>query len=357
MARRSLSQAAPARSAVVGEGDGEARAAERHHASTRPLRVAQLPVADEGDARSLEQGPGLGAQHEVEVVDPAGPGVADGPQLGGVDGGVDVDLGDAGRAGRRGSARWPAGLPMPGGVQTKRSGNSTPSSAARSPEREADGPLGRRAGEADRQAELDGELEVDVEELGPQLQHAHVGVEVADVEAPQDRPLDLGPALPADLVEVGVVPHVDVGAGEAAVAVEQRRGLGDRPPAVQVVLGVEGEVHADVLAPVVAGGLAGPRARDHERGAGGDAVCAGPRRRRRWRRGRAEVVAVDDEQAGVGGMPEPLGEGRHGRDATDRAAGRCRRRDRRTRPTARARRRAPRPRPRRAVGYSASLAP
>ena len=66
----------------------------------------------------------------------------------------------------------------------------------------------------------------------------------------QDGPLDLGPALPADLVEVGVVPDVVDRAGEAAVAVEQRRRVGDRTPAVALVLGVEREVHADVLAPV-----------------------------------------------------------------------------------------------------------
>ena len=80
--------------------------------------------------------------------------------------------------------------------------------------------------QAQRQPELDGEVEVDVEELGPQLQRAHVAVEVADVEAPQDRPLDLGPELAAHLVEVGVVPHVVDRAGEAAVAVEQRRARG-----------------------------------------------------------------------------------------------------------------------------------
>jgi hypothetical protein len=44
---------------------------------------------------------------------------------------------------------------------------------------------------------------------------------MADVEAPEDRPLDLGPALPADLVEVGVVPDVFHGLREPAVAAEQ----------------------------------------------------------------------------------------------------------------------------------------
>ena len=57
-----------------------------------------------------------------------------------------------------------------------------------------------------------------------QLQRAHVGVEVAHVEAPQDGPLDLGPALPAHLVEVGVVPDVLHGPREAPVTAEQATG-------------------------------------------------------------------------------------------------------------------------------------
>ena len=61
---------------------------------------------------------------------------------------------------------------------------------------------------AQRQPEVDGQLEVHVEEVGAQLQRAHVAVEVRHVEAPVDRPLDLGPALLAHLVEVGVVPDV-----------------------------------------------------------------------------------------------------------------------------------------------------
>ena len=54
----------------------------------------------------------------------------------------------------------------------------------------------------------------------------------ADVEAPVDGLLDLGPALLAHLVEVGVVPDVVDGAREAAVAVEEAGGVGDRAPAV-----------------------------------------------------------------------------------------------------------------------------
>ena len=42
---------------------------------------------------------------------------------------------------------------------------------------------------------------------------------MGDVEAPQDRPLDLYAALPADFVEVGVLPSIDAddAAGDASV--------------------------------------------------------------------------------------------------------------------------------------------
>ena len=131
-------------------------------------------------------------------------------------------------------------------------------------------------------------------------------VEVADVEAPVDRPLDLGPALAPHLVEVGVVPHVVDRAREAAVAVEEGRRMRDRAPAVEVVLRVQREVHADVLAPIARRRLAGPRARHHQRRA---------RRRPVAQRlvdahvggvAGAEVVAVQDDQARVGVVPERL---------------------------------------------------
>ena len=54
---------------------------------------------------------------------------------------------------------------------------------------------------------------------------------------------------------VGVLPQVFEGAGEPALAGLQRRGVGDRAPAVAAVLGVEGEVDADV----VVGGAPGRR--------------------------------------------------------------------------------------------------
>ena len=175
-------------------------------------------------------------------------------------------------------------------------------------EREPDGALAGRPRQAEGQTEVDGELEVHVEELRAQLQRAHVAVEVADVEAPEDRPLHLGTELPAYLVQVGVVPHIGDRAGEAAIAVEQGGSVGDRAPSVRVVLGVEGEVHPDVLASVAGGRVACPRTRHHERGAGGDAVAKGGIDAHVGGMAGPEVVAVDDQQAIVRPVSQPLGE-------------------------------------------------
>ncbi len=125
-----------------------------------------------------------------------------------------------------------------------------------SPVREADQALGGRGRHAQREAEVDGDPEVGVEERGVELARAHVAVEVRDVEAPVDGALDLGAALLAHLVEVGVVPHVLDRPREPAVAVEQAGGVRDRPPPVRGPLRREGQVHADVLAAVHRGRVA-----------------------------------------------------------------------------------------------------
>ena len=110
------------------------------------------------------------------------------------------------------------------------------------------------------EAELLGQVQEDVEELRLELDGIEVGVEMAHVESPVDSAFELGPALPADLVQVGMVPQVGRRPREAAVAVEQGRGLGDRSPTVQVVLGIESEPDADVLTPVLRRGAVAPRA-------------------------------------------------------------------------------------------------
>ncbi len=100
-----------------------------------------------------------------------------------------------------------------------------------------------------------------------------MSIEVAHVETPVDGTLELGPALPAHLVEVGVVPQVGCRPREAAITVEQGRGLGDRSPAVQIVLRVEREAHADVFSPVLCRGFSCPGCRHHQGGCRGRAIA------------------------------------------------------------------------------------
>ena len=148
-----------------------------------------------------------------------------------------------------------------------------------------------------------------------------MGVEVADVESPQDGPLDLGPAFAADLVEIGVVPDVGHGAGEPAVAVQKRGGVGDGTPPVEIVLGIHRQVHTDVLAPVARGGTPGPGARDHQAGAGGQPMAQSVVDPDVGGVTEAQIVAVQDQKLGVGRVPQAFGERRHARDGS---AYRCR---------------------------------
>ena len=95
-----------------------------------------------------------------------------------------------------------------------------------------------------------------------------------------------------------MVPDVLHRAREPAVATQERRCVGDRSPAVQLVLGVDREVDADVLAPVAAARLAGPGAGHHERGAGDRPRGQALEDPDVGRMARAEVVGVDDDQLG-----------------------------------------------------------
>ena len=179
------------------------------------------------------------------------------------------------------------------------------------PDRESDVGLGVGPEQAQGKAEVHRQLEIDVEELRPQEQGIEMGIEMADVEAPQDGPLDLGPALPADLVDVGVIPDVGDRPRESAVPVEERRCLGDRCPPVEVVLGVEGELDPDVVTAEPGRRLPGPRGRDDERGAGADPLAQRVVDAHGGGVAQAEVGAVEDEQLGVGRVVETFGDRRH----------------------------------------------
>src|SRR5680860_188003 len=118
------------------------------------------------------------------------------------------------------------------------------------PIREADRALAARPSHPEGEAELERQPEIHVEEVGPEPEGAEMAVEMRDVEAPEDRPFDLGAALLAHLVEIGVVPGVGHRPREATVAVEEARRVRDGTPPVRLPLRVESEVHADILAPV-----------------------------------------------------------------------------------------------------------
>ena len=143
---------------------------------------------------------------------------------------------------------------------------------------------------------------------------------MGDVETPRDRPLDLGAQLAEHLGMVGVLPQVFERAGKAALAGLQRRGVRDRAPAVGLVLGVEREVDAEIIRRECH--LAASRA--HGAGTMIEAHVAAPSRMRTEHADvggvtRAEVVARQDDQASVGCVSEPFGEGdlrSHGGDAT-----------------------------------------
>ena len=122
--------------------------------------------------------------------------------------------------------------------------------------------------------------------------------------------------LASDLVQVGVVPHVLDGAGEPAVAAEQRRRLRDRAPPVQLPLRVERQVHPHVLAPVPRRRLPGPRAGHHQRRRGGQAHPQCVVDTLVGRVAHAQVVAVDDQQAGVRVVPQAFDQRAHGPHAT-----------------------------------------
>ena len=73
------------------------------------------------------------------------------------------------------------------------------------PEREAGARLGGGSFETDRELEINSQLQVDIEEFRAVLQGTKVGTQVAYVEPPQDRPLQLRSALQAGFVNIGMV--------------------------------------------------------------------------------------------------------------------------------------------------------
>ena len=135
------------------------------------MEVAQLAVADQRGAGAVDEvGQRRVVAHERVVLDPARPVGVRRAQLVAVDGGVDEHLGDAGpeveqRAfDRVPSANW---------NEHEVIGEDDTLGRREVAVRESHDPLTTGRAHPERQAEVDRELEVHVEELGPQLERAH----------------------------------------------------------------------------------------------------------------------------------------------------------------------------------------
>ena len=156
---------------------------------------------------------------------------AHGAELVGVDRRGARDLGDA----RLQLEQRP--LDAPAGARraraTKWSGNTTPSSAAR---RRNGKPATRSvvvAGQPQREPEVDRQLEVDVEELGPQLAARRGGWSRWLTSKPHTMARSIWARHSRRTSSRSAWSHSVLDrAGEPAVAVEQRGRVGDRPPAV-----------------------------------------------------------------------------------------------------------------------------
>lgn len=195
------------------------RALPSSEGSAGALEFAELTPTDQSCISASDEVAERRIAAQVRVVlDPSGPVGARSAQLIAVDRGMETDLGDSGLE----LEEQPLDTPLctrwahddPVGEHCALFGGETP-------EREPGDTLTFTVAEPHRKTELDRELEVDVEEIGPLLECAEMAVDMAHVEAPHDGALDLRAALSPDLVEIGVVPRVLDGARETAVAVEE----------------------------------------------------------------------------------------------------------------------------------------
>ena len=148
---------------------------------------------------------GIGGD-EGEVVDPTLRRFRDGPHLGGVDGRLNMDFGDAGGEmfDRLVDPLAAAGAPVV--VEMIREHHALVRGEVA--EREAGLVLGDRRRQPDRQSELDSQLQVHVEELGAECDRREVRCEVGDVDVPCQGTLDLGAALAQHFFRIGVLPEV-----------------------------------------------------------------------------------------------------------------------------------------------------
>ncbi len=84
--------------------------------------------------------------------------------------------------------------------------------------------------------------------------------------------------------------------------------MGDRPPSVEIELGVHGQMDANVVTPVPGDGATRPGTRHHEAGTRGQALAQGLVHPGVGRVAQSEVVAGQDKQLGVVRVAEALHE-------------------------------------------------
>ena len=165
-----------------------------------------------------------------------------------------------------------------------------------------------RRGQADRQAKLDSEFQVDVEELGTQCDHAQMWCQMSDIESPQNRSFDLGTAFAQDFGRIGMLPEVVDISRKATLSGQQGRSMCDRPPAVQRMFGIEGDVHTDVFTSICISGMSSPRRRNHHRGTCGDSGSQGLVDTHVGCVARTEIIARQNDEAILRCVAEPFGE-------------------------------------------------
>lgn len=151
--------------------------------------------------------------------------------------------------------------------------NSTPRAAARS---RAWKPCFSVVSREYIRTELRGQVQIDLVEVGPRLHDVHMRVQVGDVDAPGERPLDLGPAFRARVRRVDPLERELGRRREEALFIVKRSAVGQAAPAIAALFAGQRQVHAGGKALEHRGRLARPWTRDYQRSAGGNAIDHGP---------------------------------------------------------------------------------
>ena len=155
-----------------------------------------------------------------------------------------------------------------------------------------------------------------------------MGVEVGDVDSNSQGLADLSPGLEVGLLRRALGIDLLHGLPQVAVGVDEARNLrarGDRTPAIESPFRGLGQVQTEVFFRVCFGvthHLGEPRAGDHQRGAGHQAFFEALDGGQVGRMAHSAVVAVNNEELGVGrvaqadiqwglGPGQPAGQAEH----------------------------------------------